>query len=222
MKAIISINIPPQEGNIPPQESIILFLEAINQIDFKIKLNVKKREVTVRRITEEDIDEIEDFIKGFFEIWKIEIDIDDFDELETDSGKDAELETDSAEEPKPIEDAKSRVQEDILKVLGSALDNIDHTKTIEEQIDGFLKEIGMPRNLLLNEAFVVASKIKKINFASVLTALGEKFPNMTEEKIRRELMSQFRDWLKTQPYYLRKHKNLSLMQVIKPVIKRIY
>lgn len=109
----------------------------------------------------------------------------------------------------------------LLEVIGFAFDKLDTSKKVEDQIDGFLTDIGMTvTERMVTQSFVVACDIKKINYENVILALHEQFPKVKEEIIKNILKEAFKNWLEKYPTLAEKCPKISLMAVLKVFAKR--
>ena len=124
---------------------------------------------------------------------------------------------------KPKTTAKKVTGEEsvLLEVIGFALDKLDSSKKVEEQVEPFLTDIGMTTTeRMVTQAFIVACDIKKINYENVILGLHETFPKVKEEIIKNVLKEAFKNWLNKYPTLAEKCPRISLMAVLKVFAKR--
>jgi len=114
-------------------------------------------------------------------------------------------------------------EEAILEVIGSALDKLDKSKPVSEQVEDFMAEIGIPSTSatwLVKQSFEVACDIKKINYENVILELHNLNPNIKEEIIKASLKENFKKWLEKYPQVAEKCSKISLMSLLKVFAKR--
>ena len=73
----------------------------------------------------------------------------------------------------------------LLESFGSAFDKLDSSKPIQEQIDSFIADIGIPANeKMLRQTFVIACDIKKITYENVIFELHKMYPTANEDILK--------------------------------------
>lgn len=126
-------------------------------------------------------------------------------------------------EPKPKKVAKKVGGEEsaLLNVIGNSLEKLDRTKTVEEQVETFLTDIGMETTeRMVTQSFVIACDIKKINYENVILELHNMFPKVKEDIIKSILKENFKKWLDLHPELVESCPKISLMAVLKVFAKR--
>ena len=130
---------------------------------------------------------------------------------------------------KPIEIVKTKPstqkiggeEEALLKAIGPSFDKFDKSKKVEEQVEDFMNEIGMPTSAnLVTQSFVIACDIKKINYENVILELCKLNPNIRDEIIKASLKENFKKWLEQYPEIAEKCPKISLMSMLKVFAKR--
>lgn len=112
-------------------------------------------------------------------------------------------------------------EEALLKAIGPSFDKLDKSKKVEEQVEDFMNEIGMPTSAnLVTQSFVIACDIKKINYENVILELCKLNPNIRDEIIKASLKENFKKWLEQYPEILEKCPKISLMSMLKVFAKR--
>lgn len=115
----------------------------------------------------------------------------------------------------------SGVEDSLLETVGTAFDKLDSSKSVEEQLDSFLEDIGMPTNeRMLKQSFVIACDIKKITYENVILELRNMYPKVTEDIIKASLKVNFKKWLEQYPELAEKCPKISLMVVLKAFAKK--
>ena len=110
----------------------------------------------------------------------------------------------------------------LLESFGSAFDKLDSSKPIQEQIDSFIADIGIPANeKMLRQTFVIACDIKKITYENVIFELHKMYPTANEDMLKASLKKSFKKWLEQYPELAEKCPKLSLMSVLKVFAKRL-
>ena len=135
---------------------------------------------------------------------------------------------------KKVEQFKSSTKkhntEDILQeVIGFALDKIDSSKKVDDQVENFLADIGMvSTEKMIIQSFIIACDIKKdayanvkrITYATVSHRLREKFPEEDYSFIDNALKEAFKDWLEKYPTLAEKCPKISIMSMLKLFAKK--
>lgn len=111
----------------------------------------------------------------------------------------------------------------LLNAIGTSLDKLDKSRPVEEQLDSFFKEIGMPlNNSLLNKVFILSSNIDKIKYENIIDELRTKSNihlSYTPEQIKSTLKIIFKDWIKKYPT-LQECPKISIISLLKVFAKR--
>lgn len=109
----------------------------------------------------------------------------------------------------------------LLEVIGFAFDKLDPSKTVNEQVESFLTDIGMTTTeRMVTQSFIIACDINKINYENLLLRLHELFPKVTVDIIKNILKEEFKNWLKKYPTLTEKYPKISLMAVLKVFAKK--
>lgn len=111
----------------------------------------------------------------------------------------------------------------LMEAIGDALNNLELSKTVEEQLEDFFLEIGMTtKEKLMNQAFVIACKVDDITYEKIVLELQKIYPKLQKGAIRKKLQECFTDWLcNKQPELAEKRPKLSLMFLLKVFAKRM-
>lgn len=110
----------------------------------------------------------------------------------------------------------------LLNVIGPALDKLDKHKTVENQLESFLSEIGMSSaSKFVKESFIIACKIdNKITFDNILLELQCAHPYINNINIiKSSLKEDFKNWLKHYPE-LANRPRLSIVSLLKVFAKK--
>lgn len=114
----------------------------------------------------------------------------------------------------------SNAESGLLKTVGEAFDKLDSSKSVEEQLDSFLKEIGMSVNdRMIRSSFVIACQINKITYESVVLELLKMYPDEKEDEIQENLKKKFKEWLQQYPRLAQQY-NVSFTTLLKVFAKR--
>ena len=109
----------------------------------------------------------------------------------------------------------------LREVIGFAFDKLDASKTVREQVESFLTDIGMTTTeRMVTQSFIIACDIKKINYENVLLGLHKEFPEVKEEIIKNILKEAFKNWLEKYPTLAEKCPKISLMAILKVFAKK--
>lgn len=149
-------------------------------------------------------------------------------EEDTTEGDDTEskpVDTDNSDvtttEPKKVAKKVDGEESALLNVIGNSLEKLDRTKTVEEQVETFLTDIGMETTeRMVTQSFVIACDIKKINYENVILELHNMFPKVKEDIIKLILKENFNKWLDLHPELVESCPRISLMAVLKVFAKR--
>ncbi len=116
---------------------------------------------------------------------------------------------------------KYNIEDTLQEVIGFALDKLDPSKKVEDQVENFLADIGMVSNeKLIQQSFVIACDIKKIKYDNVILRLHEEFPEMIEETIKNTLKETFKYWLEKYPTLAEKCPTISIVSIFKLFAKK--
>lgn len=109
----------------------------------------------------------------------------------------------------------------LLNIIGHSLKKLDCNKTVEEQVETFLSDIGMvTTERMVTQSFVIACDIKKINYENVILELHNMFPKVKEENIKSILKENFKKWLEMHSELVESCPKISLMAMLKIFAKR--
>ena len=115
--------------------------------------------------------------------------------------------------------AKNR-ENALLSEIGTALENLDKSKSPEEQIVSFLTEINMPTNQLVKQSFLLAFNVEKISFKSITSELCKLNSELSLNSIKKTLRKTFNSWLKQYPAIEENYPQISIISLIKLFAKR--
>lgn len=133
----------------------------------------------------------------------------------------AEKTTDKVVKNKTTTKKVSSEEATLLEAIGFALDKLDVSKKVEDQVESFLTDIGMTTTeRMVTQAFIVACKIKKINYENLILELHEMYPKVNENIIKSILKETFKNWLEQYPTVAEKCYKISLMAVLKVFAKK--
>lgn len=127
----------------------------------------------------------------------------------------------------PAKEPKDKVTnmsaEDYLTiVLADALNSLDKSKPIEDQIKVFLEAIGLSNSeRIMENSFVACCIVKKIGYESIILELHNKFPKIKEEIIKATLKNEFKKWLAKYPNVKEKYPKVSIMALLKIFAKKM-
>ena len=74
---------------------------------------------------------------------------------------------------------------------------------------------------LVEQSFIVACDIKKINYENVILELHNMNPDINEDIIKASLQEEFKRWLKKYPELAAKCPKISLISLLKVFAKKI-
>ena len=109
----------------------------------------------------------------------------------------------------------------LLEIIGFALDKLDNSKMVEEQVESFLTDIGMTTTeKMVTKSFIIACNIKKINYENLLLRLHKEFPKMKDQSIKNILKKSFMNWLNKYPTLADRCPKISLISILKVFAKK--
>ncbi len=109
----------------------------------------------------------------------------------------------------------------LLNAIGDSLKKLDCTKTVEEQVETFLTDIGMvTTDRMVTQSFVIACNIKKIKYENVILELHNMFPKVKEELIKLNLKENFSKWLDVHPEIVESYPKISFIALLKVFAKK--
>lgn len=177
-----------------------------SSFDFKIGF------IVINDINDDIIDNLIKLIEENFEVlW-----------MQVDNTKNGQEEAEVCKKEEKTELTKvSKDEEALLEVIGPALEKLDKTKPISEQVDNFMKEIEMISHAnLIKVALNNVCNIKKISYEFVVIKLRELNPTMSIYDIRDDLKQQFKFWLSQNPKLAKSASRINLMHLLKLFAKR--
>lgn len=125
------------------------------------------------------------------------------------------------EEPKD-KGTKISAEDYLAAIVADALNSLDKSKPVEEQIDGFLDAIGLSKSeRIVRNSFVVACIVKKVGYESIILELHNTFPQFKEESIKATLKDEFKKWLAEHPDVKEKYPKVSIMALLKIFAKKM-
>lgn len=126
-------------------------------------------------------------------------------------------------EGKSSNDTKKPSAEDyVAELLASSFANLDKSKLVEEQIEMFLNGIGFQTNeKIIKQSFVVACKVKKVSYESIILELRNVYPKIREEIIKETMREQFKKWLTLYPEAKEKYPKISFMVLLKVFARKM-
>ena len=117
---------------------------------------------------------------------------------------------------KHTKERKDPIKQYLTNVFSEAWNLLDKTKPVKEQVGEFLKTIGFENTRIMQEAFIAAHEVKKVNFNSILIELHNQFPTMEEKELEKIIKNYFKRWLTTQHQDLKeKYSKISIVDFFK-------
>lgn len=109
----------------------------------------------------------------------------------------------------------------LTEIIGFALEKLNNTNPIEEQIKEFLVDINMlVEEDVIIQSFIIACNIDKINYESILFNLHDLYPHIEEKRIKVSLKENFKSWLKQYPELVKECPRISFISILKVFAKR--
>lgn len=141
--------------------------------------------------------------------------------VESTSGEDSEKHIKAVQETKSPTRKVGGVELALLEIIGPSLDKLNKSKSIKEQVEDFLDEIGMHATTkIIAQSFVIACDIKKISYESVILELRMLNPSIREDIIKITLQETFKGWLEQHPTLAEKCPKISFMSLLKVFAKK--
>ena len=113
-------------------------------------------------------------------------------------------------------------EEFLSNLVADALQMIDKSKEIPEQVDTFLENIGFSANdKIIKQAFIAACNVEKIDVTSIVTALTHDFPTIRMEFMKTRMREEFKKWISNYPEAKEKYPKLSFMVLLKVFARNI-
>lgn len=109
----------------------------------------------------------------------------------------------------------------ITEIVSEALNVLDKSKPVEEQIDEFLDSICFPKSETIKQAFISACSVKKFSYGSIHENINkEALPNIQYNTFKEMLKDEFKKWLDIHPEIKEKYKNVSITILLKIFAKK--
>ena len=110
----------------------------------------------------------------------------------------------------------------MLEVIGFALDKLDSSKPIKEQLDPFLADIDMPATDVIKQAFFLACTVEKITYGHIINKLDHEFVfSKRKNNPAKVIKETFKGWLEKHPALAEQHPKISIMPMLKLFAKKI-
>ncbi len=108
------------------------------------------------------------------------------------------------------------VEDALAELIGESIQALDKNSDLEPQLDDFLTTIGISNEILIKQAFLVACKVKKVKYESVLIELKNQNPEQKEDEIKQALKDAFKTWISTNyPTITEQFPKISIMSLLK-------
>lgn len=152
---------------------------------------------------------------------------------EESSAKEADITSDAGPLNKSIEATSDKVSSDkdgkkipveeyISNIVSEALNSLDSSVSVEDQVEGFLDAVGISKDeIIIKKAFIAACVVKKIGYESIITELSNYFPKLKEEIIKSTLKTEFKKWLEKHPDVKENYPKVSIMVLLKIFAKKM-
>lgn len=218
----------------PKKGSLIALIKDVNKIPCRIQLDIENGFVTVENINNSSIDPVIELIDNYYTLLGVDIDNSDENNVNTSAVEKTTSVSTQTENVTPIKDFGAPSENDmflksvevstekaLLKTFSSAFDKLDPSKTIEEQINSFLTDIGMiTTEKIVKQSFVIACAIEKITYEKVIHELHNIHQNLSEPNIKAVLKKNFKEWLTQYPELEKHYPKLSFMSLLKAFSKK--
>lgn len=117
-------------------------------------------------------------------------------------------------------DNNQSVEKFVESIVKNALEKLDETKPIREQVETFLDEINFSeKSNFIIESFVVACEMKKITYENITAELHKKdYPYVNVKQVMRAC---FKKWLENYPGAQEKYPVISFIILLKVFAKKM-
>lgn len=106
--------------------------------------------------------------------------------------------------------------EELSKSIGDAINKIDKSKSIEENVMNFLSEIEMDvKEKVLIQAFIVSCYVEKISYEYITVEVSKVYPDKKRDEIKQALKDNFKSWLEKYPELKIKCPNIAFITLLK-------
>jgi len=117
---------------------------------------------------------------------------------------------------------KASAEDYVTNIIADALNSLDKSKPVEEQIDDFLDAIDLPKDVkFVRSAFIVACIVKKVGYESIILELHNEYPKIREEIIKENLKEEFKKWLTKHPDVKENYPKISIIALLKIFAKKM-
>ncbi len=117
---------------------------------------------------------------------------------------------------------KASAEDYVANIIADALNSLDKSKPVEDQIDDFLDAIGLPKGVkLVRSSFIAACIVEKVGYESIILELHNESPKIREEIIKATLKDEFKKWLTKHPDVKENYPKISIMVLLKVFAKKV-
>jgi len=210
---------------------IVKLIREVDKVACNIEIDFEKNIIVLSDLNEDMLETCVDLVNSCYKsISKIKI---DNDESSTNKSNVKRKKANISKPEKVLEKANvpkavkkentENVETAIRKTFKTAFDKIDKGKTVEENLNSFLDEIGLDKTApFVFKSFRVSTQVKKTNYESILLELKKDTKNVTEEQIKAELRKIFDGYISKYPDLKGKYPKISIMNFIKAYEKTIF
>lgn len=210
---------------------IVKLIREVDKVACNIEIDFEKNIIVLSDLNEDMLETCVDLVNSCYKsISKIKIDNDESStNKSTVKRKKANISKsekvlEKANVPKAVKKENTEnVETAIRKTFETAFDMIGRNKTVEEDINYFLDEIGLGKTApFVFKSFLAGVNVKKINYESILLELKKDTKNVTEEQIKAELRKTFDEYILNYPDLKGKYPKISIINFIKAFVKTLY
>lgn len=121
-----------------------------------------------------------------------------------------------------IKEKNSIFGEELSKIIGYAINKIDKSNSIEENVMNFLSEIEMNvEEKILIQAFIVSCYVEKVSYENITIEVSKVYPDKKRDEIKQTLKDNFKSWLEKYPELKTKCPNIAFIALLKLFAKHV-
>lgn len=186
----------------------------LEQSRYISRQRIKSESISIQpvgKVSSEFLDELLELLPKVFSFGKQAT-------VEEDNSKAIDEPATNQESSNPKRDYYGRI---LYEIIGEALDSIDNSGVVEDEVRAFMKKIGMDTtDGLLVQSFITACNIDKITYDNIASDIVN-ISDGKKQKIEHSLKESFRQWINQYPHIKKKCPKISLTWLLKEFAKRM-
>ena len=188
-------------------------ISMVDELANHVEFDFNKNTMIFSELFEDKIEPAVDFVNKFYKnICKIKIS--DF--SKSDKGTETMVESNKSTI------SLGNLELYIIDTFNEAFEKIDAQKSVKENINTFLDNIGLDKDApFIFKSFLIGTKIKRISYENIVLELKKEVKNISEEGIIREIKKTFDKFLDEHKEVKERYSKISITCFIKMFVKKL-